>query len=226
MIERVASETTPPMIELSASGSRESGSASSARPRARAGTQARTASRKRIAIVGVALTDSSRQRRARSGSAAKNSSAARRAAITWWGQSGSAAAAAAISSREVVADGVEGGEEALLLGLEELVEVAGGDRGELDDLGDRGGAVAVGGDLVGDRGEQALALGVEDLLAGQAVVAAGQGAELSGLSPLPIAIALALHGRRLSGRRGQARAGWRALEPRPRAMRLASAGPR
>ena len=76
---------------------------------------------------------------------------------------------------------------------------------------------------MGHGGEEALALGLEDLLAGKAVVATGQRAELYRPLPCPIAIALLrLHRRRLSGL-GQASAGWGASA---RAMRLASAWPR
>ena len=92
----------------------------------------------------------------------------------------------------------------------------------------------MGRDLLGHRGEEALALGVCDLLAGEAVVAAGQGTELAGLLAL-IAASLRHRGqviRAEAGIRadqsaacdaGQASAGWGAPA---RAMRLASAWPR
>ena len=81
---------------------------------------------------------------------------------------------------------------------------------------------------MGHRGEQALTLGVEDLLASQAVVAAGQGAELVRPFPSPLAIALHLHERRLSRLSGErsGQGGLTSAGASARAMRLASAGPR
>ena len=73
---------------------------------------------------------------------------------------------------------LEGGEEALLLALEVLVEDAAGDLRLLGDVGDRHRLVAVLGDRGGEAGDQPLALVVGDLLAAEAVAAGGKGAEL------------------------------------------------
>jgi hypothetical protein len=67
-----------------------------------------------------------------------------------------------------------GGEEAVLLGGEVLVELEAGDRRPLDDVGDGDGAVAALGDQLDGGVEDALALVVDDDLAAQ-LVPAGTG---------------------------------------------------
>ena len=67
-----------------------------------------------------------------------------------------------------------GGEEALFLAGEVLVEGAAGDRGRSGDVGDRGVVVALLGDGVDEGGDDPLALVAGDELARQAVTAGGQ----------------------------------------------------
>ena len=97
----------------------------------------------------------------------------------------------------MVEDSLEGGKEAILFGGEMLVEDSGGDRGVLDDFGDRRHPVAALGNKVDDGGEEALALGLGDLLGGEAVMAAGKGAQLGAGPACPVA-SLWRHGARVS----------------------------
>ena len=70
---------------------------------------------------------------------------------------------------EMVDDDVERGQEAVLLGLEVLIEGAPRDPCRLDDFGDRDLAVGAFAGELDQGGDQPLALVVGDLLAGKAV---------------------------------------------------------
>ena len=71
-----------------------------------------------------------------------------------------------------------GGDEALVLAREVLVEGAAGDGGGAGDVGDRRARVAMLGDRLGDPGDQALALVMGDELARQAVAPRRQARQL------------------------------------------------
>lgn len=73
---------------------------------------------------------------------------------------------------QVSVDSIEGGQEALFLGGEVLVEDVARDRGGFDYLGDRRRPVAALGDQVGKGGEQSLALRFDDLAARETVAPA------------------------------------------------------
>ena len=79
---------------------------------------------------------------------------------------------------QLLHDRVVGGDEALVLAAEVLVEGAPRDRRVAGDVGDRRAGVAVFGDRLGEAGDQPLALVVDDELARQAVPARGQAGEL------------------------------------------------
>ena len=137
-------------------------------------------SRKWAPIAGVAVKGATRQRRASSRlgveeleDGAEGGDLALGPVLARVGRGGGDQAA------EVVGDGVEGGEVGLLLVGEVGVEDPVGDGRGLGDLGDRGGGVAALGDQRRNRGKEALALGLGDLLAGKAVVAAGKRAQIT-----------------------------------------------
>jgi hypothetical protein len=69
---------------------------------------------------------------------------------------------------------IEGGEKAVLLGGEVLVELEAGDRRPLDDVGDGDGAIAALGDQLDGGVEDALALVMDDDLAAK-LMPAGTG---------------------------------------------------
>ena len=128
----------------------------------------------RVAVAGRYLA--ARPRAARPGRSGRRRGRGRgrRAAPRGWPAPARARArpappAASIEPRTWVVDHLVGGEEAVLLALEVLVEGAAGDLRRLGDLADRGRVVAVLGDRLDDAVEQPLALVLGDEGARQAV---------------------------------------------------------